>query len=235
VGPYILRGKMADDAFKLEKELRDAAKAKTRAGARRARGPRHRPSSSTNLHKIQHYRKLVQLGTPAELVRHGNLVAATYLTIGLMGTLCCVFYFWYVAVLVLSNQKLPDGTISRLLTIFILLITWFPMRVHMDWYQNCFHNHEWLRQSNGFWLGIVLASASLIFVIFIAKPEAIAIVCAVANALVLLFVGVAGKFKPEWLQAVAEELQSMPFLYFLSAYVIFLFVTATIAIRILNR
>jgi succinate dehydrogenase/fumarate reductase cytochrome b subunit len=54
------------------------------------------------------------------------------------------------------------------------------------------------------------------------------------NALILLFVGVAGKFKPEWLHAVAEALQSMPFVYFLGGYVIFLFVTAAIGIRILT-
>jgi hypothetical protein len=234
IGPYVLRGAIAQEAFKLEKELRDAVRAKAPTGGRRARGPRHRPSSSTNLHKVHHYQQLVQLRAPADIIRNGNLVAAAYLVVGLMGTLACIFYFWYVAVLVLSHQTLSDVSIRRLMTIFILLITWFPMRIHMDWYQNSFHNRQWLRQSNGFKLGIVLAVASLIFVITIAKPEAIAIVCAVTNALILLFVGLAGKFRPEWLHLVAEELQSMPFLYFFAAYVIFLVVTATIAIRILN-
>jgi hypothetical protein len=142
VGPYILRGPIAGQAFRLEKELRDAAKARA-AAPRRTRGPRHRPiSAASNLHKIQDYQKLVQLATPVEIVKHGNFVAAAYLTIGFMGTLCCVFYFWLVAILVISHQTLSKPSISKLLTIFILLITWFPMRVHMDWYQNCFHNPD---------------------------------------------------------------------------------------------
>jgi hypothetical protein len=238
VGPYILKRPMADEAFQLEKELREGAKTGNVRRRRRTR-PKRRGVQATSrspesTSKVRRYQSLVQLKSLGEIRKHGNLVAAAYLGIGWIGLMCCVFYFWYVAVLVLSNQKLPDGTISKLLAVFILLITWFPMRVHMDWYQNYFHNRDWLKQSNGFWLGIVLAAASLVFVIFITKPEAIAIVCAVVNALVLLFVGLAGKFKPEWLRAVAEALQSMPFLYFVGAYVIFLFVTIAIGIRILN-
>lgn len=234
VAPYILREPAATQAFKLEKELRDAAKARTLT-PRRARGPRQRPvSAASNQRKIQDYQKLVQLPTPAEIITRGNLVAGAYLTIGFMGTICCVFYFWFVAVLVISHQTLSKGQISRLLTIFILLITWFPMRVHMDWYQNWFHNPHWLIKSYGFLMGIFLAAASLLFIIFITTPGDVALVCAVINALILLFVGFAGKFKPEWLHAVAEALQSLPFVYFVGVYMIFLFVTASIAMRILT-
>jgi hypothetical protein len=237
VGPYVLKRPMADEAFLLEKELRDAAKTpyvsrRRRTGSKR-RGAKAKSGSPNSATKVRRYQSLVQLKSPGEILKHGNLVAAAYLGIGWLGLMCCVFYFWYVAVLVLSNQKLPGGTISKLLAVFILLITWFPMRVHMDWYQNYFHNPHWLKQSNGFWLGIVLAAASLVFVTFI-TTGAITLVCAAANALVLLFIGLASTFKPEWLRAVAEALQSMPFLYFLGAYVIFLFVTIAIGIRILN-
>lgn len=240
VAPYILKGDIAAEAFRLEKELRDAAKTikvgrRRRAGARRGAAQAKSTAPLTESRaKIRRYQSLVQLNSLREIFKHGNLIAASYLAIALIGTMCCIFYFWYVAVLVLSNQKLPDGTVSKLLTVFILLITWFPMRVHMDWYQNHFHNRDWLKQSNGFWMGIVVAAASLIFVVFITKPEAIAIVCAVVNALVLLFVGLAGRFKPEWLRTSAEAFQSMPFVYFLGSYVIFFIVTVAIGIRILN-
>ena len=50
----------------------------------------------------------------------------------------------------------------------------------------------------------------------------------------LLFIGVIGRFKPEWLRALAEFLQSAPFVYFLAGYVVFLVVTVAIGIRILN-
>lgn len=240
VGPYILRRRIAVEAFQLEKELRAAARtAKTRkprrTGTRKGSAQtKSSPPRSEITAKIRRYQSLVQLNSVREILKRGNLVAAAYLGIAWIGCLSCIFYFWYVAVLVLSNQKLPDGTISKLLTVFILLITWLPMRLHMDWYQNYFHNPKWLIKSYGFLLGIVVASAGLILLIFITKPEAIAIVCAVVNALILLFVGFAGRFKPEWLRALAEAFQSMPFVCFFGAYIIFLFVTVTIGIRILN-
>jgi hypothetical protein len=239
VGPYILRGHIAAEAFQLEKELRDAAKAvvrnRRRAGKRRgAAQAKSHSSSAAMTTKIRRYQSLVQLNSLREIFKHGNLVAAAYLGIAWIGCMCCIFYFWYIAVLVLSSQKLPDGTISKLVTVFILLITWLPMRVHMDWYQNYFHNPKWLIKSNGLLLGIVVATAGMVLLIFITKPEAIAIVCAVVNALVLLFVGFAGRFKPEWLRALAEAFQSMPFVIFFGIYVMFLLVTVTIGIRILH-
>jgi hypothetical protein len=239
VGPYILRGLIAIEAFQLEKELRDAAKTvkvrrRPRTGTRRRAVHAKSNSSPSELTKIRRYQSLVQLNSLREIFKHGNLVAAAYLGVAWSGCLCSIFCFWYIGVLVLSNQKLPEGTVSKLLTVFILLITWLPMRLHMDWYQNHFHNPKWFIKSNGFLMGIVVAAAGLVLLIFITKPEAIAIVCGVVNALVLLFVGFAGRFKPEWLRALAEAFQSMPFIYFFGGYTIFLFVTVTIGIRILN-
>ena len=239
VGPYILRRDIAVQAFRLEKELRDTAKTakarKRRGGTRRAAHPKSTSSSAeTRAKKIQRYQSLVQLKSLRQIFQQGNGVAATYLGIAWIGCMCYVFYFWYVAVLVLSNQKLPTETISKLLTVFILLITWFPMRVHMDWYQNYFHNRNWLKQSNGLWLGIIAAGASMIFVIFITKPDAFTSFLSIATVLALVVGPLIGKFKPEWLRALADTFQSMPFVYFLGGYIIFLVVTVTIGIRILN-
>ncbi|MCU1266530.1 MAG: hypothetical protein JWM21_2848 [Acidobacteria bacterium] len=240
VGPYILRGARAVEAFDKEKKLRDAAKiigvrSRHDRTSRRKRARESKPPSpSPEINARAEYQKLVQLKSLGEIFKHGNLVAAAYLTVAWVGTVGCVFYFWYVAVLVLSNQTLPVGTVTKLLMVFILLITWFPMRVYMDWYQNYFHNPAWLKNSDGLIMGICLALAGLVFVLFISKPEAIAIICAVVNALVLLFVGVAGRFKPHWLRAVAESLQSLPFFYFFAVYFVFLCVTVAIGVRILK-
>lgn len=240
IGPHILRGERAAEAFKMEKSLRDAAKiigARSRrartSSTKRARESKPK-APSLQINARSEYQKLVHLSSLSEIFKHGNVVAGAYLAVAWLGTIGCVFYFWYVAVLVLSNQSLPAGTVSKLLMIFILLITWFPMRVYMDWYQNYFHNSSWLKDSQGLIMGIVLALASLVFVIFISKPEAIAIVCAVVNALVLLFVGVAGRFKPNWLRAIAESLQSLPFFYFFAAYFVFLCVSIAIGVRVLR-
>jgi len=250
VGPYVLRGNRAAEAFELEKVLRDAAKATLSARARarnrapsnpplprgrarrNSRAPSNPPAPPINV-KIQRYQELVQLNLSG-ILKHGNLVAAAYLSVAWFGTIGCVFYFWYVGVLVLSNQSLPAGTVTKLMMIFILLITWFPMRVYMDWYQNYFHKPDWLWESHGLIMGSFLALASLVLVSFISQPEAIIVVCAVVNATVLLFAAVLGKFKPDWLRAVAEFLQSLPFFYFFGVYFIFLFVMLAIGIRILK-
>ncbi len=251
VGPYILRrGARATEAFALEKELRDAAKATLSARARaRNRAPSNPPLPRGRARrslraksnppvpaisvKIERYQELVQLNL-REIRTHGNLVAAAYLSVAWFGTLGCVFYFWYVGVLVLSNQSLPAGTASKLMMIFILLITWFPMRVYMDWYQNYFHKPDWLWESHGLIMGSFLALAALVLVSFISKPEAIIVVCATVNATVLLFGVVLGKFKPDWLRAAAEFLQSLPFFYFFAVYVIFLFVMLSVGVRIMK-
>jgi hypothetical protein len=217
IGPYVLRGQTADEAFRLEMELREAWTKSAELDTR-----------------CSHYQKLVQFNCLRNVFKDGNIVALVYLVIAWGGTLFYVFYFWYVAVLVLSNQSIPPKTVSSLLLVFMLLITWLPMRVHTDWYQNHFHHKNWLRKSYAFWLGIFMAIASLFFVVFIAKPEALVVYCTGANAAVFTFVGLTGTFKPEWLRAVAEFLQSTPFTYFAAAYTVFLFVTAIIGLRVLH-
>lgn len=234
VAPYILRGQKAAEAFGLEKILRDTAKAGV-TNNRKPRPNRQKSAGADHSATIKRYQELVQLDTVSALLSDGGLVAAAYLTIGWIGTMGCVFYFWVAGVLVLSNRQLPPGTVGKLATIFILLITWFPMRIHMDWYQNYFHNPKWLLRSLGFWTGVFLAIGSLTVIsLTTQRPEAITIACAILNVVVLLFVGILGMFKPEWLNAIADMLQTMPFLYFLAVYLIFLFVTIVIGFRVLN-
>ena len=220
IGPYILRGTAGVEAFNLEMELRNAATLN--------------PEPPDMASKCERYQKLIQLNSLSNILKHGNAVALAYLAIAWGAAMCCAFYFWYIAVLVLSNQNIPNKTVNRLFMIFILLITWFPMRVHTDWYQNHFHCNNWLQRSHAFWLGIIVAIASMLFVIFISKPEALLVFCTGLNAAILAFVGLTGTFKPEWLRAVANFFQATPFIYFFASYTIFLFVTAVISLRILN-
>jgi hypothetical protein len=234
IGPHILRGARATEAFKLEKELRDAAKRRTES-PRRSRGPRHRPNSAaTNLRKNERYQELIRLPTLSAIYRNGNFVAASYLAIGLLGTACCAFYIWLIGVLLVYHQKLPGGTLGKLQTIFILLITWFPMRVHMDWYQNYFHNADWLKKSWSFWMGIIVALASLVAILVIANPDAPQRLLTLVQLLIFASLGVLSKFKPQWLHAIADALQSMPFVYFVGAYLVILFLSAAFGFRILH-
>lgn len=221
IGPYILRGERAAQAFQLEHDLRNSS----RSGV---------PMASV-AEKCTDYQNLIQLGSLSNVFRHGNWVAAAYLIIAWSATLFCVFYFWFVAVLVISNQAVSSKDVTRLLMVFVLLITWFPMRVHLDWYQNHFHCENWLKQSHAFWLGLVMAIASLLFVVFISRPEALVVFCTGLNAAVLAFVGLTGKFRPEWLRSIADFLQTTPFIYFAAAYTIFLFLVSVISLRVLQN
>jgi hypothetical protein len=220
IAPYILRGERAVRAFALEKVLRKAG--------------RFGSGSSKLKARREEYRRVVQLDSIRQILRHGSLVAIAYLMIAWVGTMASVFYFWYVAVLVISNHPLPAKTANRLLMVFILLVTWLPMRVYMDWYQNYFYRAPWLRQSYAFWLGVVVAGAGLFFIVFITQPEALVLFCTAVNTSFLVFIGLTGKFKPEWLRAVGEFLQGTPFVYFAAAYTVFLFLTCIIGIRILR-
>jgi hypothetical protein len=218
LGPYVLRRQLADEAFRLEMQLRESWQSK----------------STEFDSRCSDYQKLIQFTCLRNVFRDGNLVALAYLVIAWGGTMFAVFYFWYVALLILSNRSIPPKTVSSLLVVYMLLTTWLPMRIHRDWYQGHFHDKDWLRRSYAFWLGIFMAVASFFFVVLIAKPEAVVVYCTGINAAVFSFVGLTGTFKPEWLRALAEFLQSTPFTYFAAAYTVFLFVTAIIGIRILH-
>ncbi|HEX8423949.1 MAG TPA: hypothetical protein VF634_11085, partial [Pyrinomonadaceae bacterium] len=109
IGPYILRGDASIEAFRLEKELRDAASSDSVLSDLAA--------------KCERYQELVQLNTPSNIFKQGNVVALAYLAIAWGAAMFCAFYFWYIAVLVLSNQNIPSKTVTRLFMIFILLIT----------------------------------------------------------------------------------------------------------------
>jgi hypothetical protein len=218
VGPYVLRGQAAVEAFRLEMELREGG--------------------TSQSHKLDarcgEYQKLVQFDCLRNVFKNGNVVALAYLIIAWGATMFVVFYFWCVAVIVLSNQVISPKSVSSLLLVFLLLTTWLPLRVHMDWYQSHFHYENWLRKSYAFWLGIFMVIASFFFVVFIAKPEALIVYGTGINAAIFSFVGLTGAFKPEWLRAVAEFFQSTPFTYFAAAYTVILFVMAIIGFRILH-
>ena len=96
VAPYILKKSVAMEAFRLEKELRDAAKANQNLPEQ---------ASPEQEAEYDRYRKLVQLDSLGAIFKRGNLVVLAYLGIAWAASMCCVFYFWYVAVLVLTNAQ----------------------------------------------------------------------------------------------------------------------------------
>ena len=115
---------------------------------------------------------------------------------------------------------------EKLVLIFVLLVSWFPMRLHTEWYQNEFHRQHWLRKYSAFWMLAFLAFALLLLVIFILKPKGIIVL--ISAALMEALLAVIGKFKPEWLRAVAYLLESVSFVYFLAMYLVFFVIVCAI-------
>jgi hypothetical protein len=214
--PYILKTKEAEQSSRLERELRDAS----RTGAR-----------YKNLDKKRkEYQKLVQLNSIRDILTRGGPVAYVHLGLAWITTLFILAYFWYLVFLVIKTAQLgtnvPESEKEKLVLIFVLLVSWFPMRLHTEWYQNHFHRKHWLRNYSAFWMLAFLALAYLSLVILILKPKGVIVLILVA--LMEAALAVIGKFKPEWLRSVADLLESLPFVYFVAMFLVFFIIVSAI-------
>lgn len=145
-------------------------------------------------------------------------------------------YFFYMAfVLIKTSQdgtNLLEGEKEKLAVIFVLLLTWFPMRLYTEWYQNEFHRPDWLKEYHAFWTLSVLGAAYLLFVLVILKPQGASILLFAALTPALL--GLVGQFKPKWLRSFARFLAALTFLDFLVICLAFLVSGATIVFLLIH-
>lgn len=219
IAPFVLRRRLIQEASTLEEELR--------ATGEKASNPRSIEA------KRKEYQKLIQLKSLRDILKRGGLVAYVHLAMAWLASLFALVYFWYLIFLLEytshNGMQLEEIDKNKLVLIFIILATWFPMRLHTEWYQNHFHRKHWLKEYPAFWTLSFLAFALLILIIFVLQPQGIIVLVWVLNALIAAVIGVLGKFKPEWLRAVADLLQSIPFLYFLAMYLIFFAVVGAVS------
>lgn len=214
--PYILKAKEAEQSSRLERELRAASHA----------GDLPKKLES----KRREYQKLVQLNSIRDILRRGGPVAYVHLGLAWITTLFVIAYFWYLILRIIPitshGTNVPESEKEKLIIIFVLLMSWFPMRLHTEWYQNHFHRKHWLRRYSAFWMLAFLALAYLLLVIFILKPQGIIVLILVALLEALL--ATIGKFKPEWLRSLADLLESLPFVYFVAIYLVFFIIVCAI-------
>lgn len=217
MAPYILKKQAAQEAASLEQQLRAEF------------GSHHKHLEA----KRKEYQKMVQLGSLKALLARGGPVAYIHLALAWLATLFALMYFWYLVAA--SEFRLNDGGTlgngaeDKLVLILILLLTWFPLRLHTEWYQNYFHKKDWLKSYPAFWLLAFLAVALLVLVILIVKPHRIVQFVSLLNVVFVAILGVIGKLKPEWLHAVADFFQTTSFVYFVAIYLIFLVLVAAVS------
>jgi hypothetical protein len=225
IAPYVLKAPEAETSSELELELRQAS---------RIGGVLYKVVGQ----KRKRYQELIHLKSLKDVFKRGGPVAYVHLALAWIVTLFITAYFWYLAFLLIKTAhdgtNLPESEKEKLVFIFVLLVTWFPMRLHTEWYQNEFHRPHWLRQYSAFWILAFLALAYLLFVILILKPQGTFVLISAALAQALL--AVIGKFKPEWLRSLAVFLSSVPFVYFVGLYLVFLvIVCAMTVIRFMHQ
>lgn len=222
--PYVLKASEAKTSSQIELELRHA---------RRIGGVLYKVAEP----KRKKYQELVHLKSLQDVFKRGGPVAYVHLGLAWIVTLFVTAYFWYLAFLLIKTAhdgtNLAESEKEKLVFIFVLLVTWFPMRLHTEWYQNEFHRPHWLRQYSAFWILAFLALAYLLFVILILKPQGTIVL--ISAALTQALIAVVGKFKPQWLRSLAFFLASVPFVYFVGIYLVFLvIVCAMTAIRLMH-
>jgi len=216
MAPYVLKKNAAAQAARLEKELRDASDQQNKSVAA----------------KRSEYQKQVKLGTLKAVWARGGPIAYIHLALAWMATLVALTYFWYLVAASLSGitlgQDLGDASKNKLVLVYLLLLTWFPLRLHTEWYQNYFHKKDWLRSYPAFWLLAVLGFAVLVLIVLIFKPGGAITVVSALNVVFVGALGLVGKLKPDWLRKIADFLQSTSFVYFFAIYLIFLVMVATV-------
>lgn len=216
MAPYVLRKNAAAQAARLEKELRDASDQENKSVAA----------------KRLEYQKQVKLGTLKAVLARGGPIAYIHMVLAWMATLVALTYFWYLVAAsqarVTLGQELGDASKNKLVLVYLLLLTWFPLRLHTEWYQNYFHKKDWLRSYPAFWLLAFLGFALLVLIVLIFKPGGAITLVSALNVVFVGVLGLVGKLKPDWLRKVADFLQSTSFVYFLAIYLIFLVLVATV-------
>jgi len=216
IAPYTLKKHAAEEASRLEKDLRA-----------------HSRTHSKQLDaKRREYQKQVKLGTVGAIWTRGGPIAYIHLALTWLAALFTLTYFWYLVAAsqftTTAGTPLEDSSKNKLVLVYILLLTWFPLRLHTEWYQNYFHKKDWLKSYPAFWLLAFLAFAVLVLIILIVKPGGAIKFLSVVNVVFVAVLGLIGKLKPEWLRAVADFLQTTSFVYFLAIYLIFLVLMAAV-------
>jgi hypothetical protein len=217
MAPYILKRRAAQEAAGLEKELRAAF------------GHHHKQLEA----KCRAYQKMVRLGSLRAIRQRAGPIAYIHLALAWLATLFALTYFWYLVAA--SEFKLNHGAVlgkgseDKLVLILILLMTWFPLRLHTEWYQSYFHKKDWLKQYPAFWLLAFLAFALLVLVMLIVRPTRIIQFISLLNVIFVGILGLVGKLKPQWLRAVGDFVQAASFVYFLAIYLIFLVLIAAVS------
>jgi hypothetical protein len=161
----------------------------------------------------------------------GGPIAYIQLALTWLGGMITLTYFWYLVTATLYHRAVAgkvDPTTNRLVLVYLLLLTWFPLRLHTEWYQNYFHKKDWLKTYPAFWLLAFLAFALLILIILLIQPGTPIKLLSAMNLVFVAILGLVGKLKPEWLRYVGNFLQTTNFVYFLAMYLIFLVVVAAV-------
>ncbi len=105
---------------------------------------------------------------------------------------CFVFmYFWLIAFIMAKNREMARSEKKNLALIFVLLITWFPMRIYSDWYLNFFQLST-IHNYSSFWIFLILAVVVGFIIVFKFKiseklliAESVLVLVVVAAAIVL--------------------------------------------------
>lgn len=221
--PFTLKRSGAEKALKLETELRARADEK--------------PTSHNHLTaKRKQYGELVTLGSLKDIRKRGGPVAYIHLALAWLATSFAIIFVWYLVMVM--EQKVhyhvepPPATLDKLILVFLLLLTWFPLRLQTEWYQNHFHREKWLRSYPAFWVLAVLALAALIVIVIIRSVNGstgLVVLLGAIQAAIGVAIGFVGKFKPDWLKAVAAFLERTRFVYFAAIYFIFLMLVSAVS------
>jgi len=163
----------------------------------------------------------------------GSAAAHWALVVNAMAGVFVAVFIWYSAALAccryLGRAHLPPATLDGVLLVYGLLATWFPMRLYSEWYIN-FQSLAHLARYSAFTLLVLLAVAVGAIIAVVHTSGTVPKVFAAASAGAGMIIGVIGKIEPRYLQPIAEFVEGLSPVTFLTIHVIALIVSVILAL-----
>lgn len=171
-----------------------------------------------------------------DFIDRGSFSGWTKFLINIVVAIVVSFYFSFLLSIgysLMIDQRVKFN-LEALLIAMSLLILWFPMRLYTEWYLH-FFTLSYLTDFPAFFVLLVVAILSLLWVVFIMKPGRAAVTIPTLITAFTSAFGVVSVFEPEVLWAIARVFERMPFEYVVALLAIGIVCTAVIVSAVMRR
>ena len=167
----------------------------------------HQASESARRLYNERVRARVDTSSGVAVLRGSNILGWTAMVQNLLTTAFALVVFAYLIVLAnVAQRATPER--EAMVTVCLLLLLWFPMRLYSEWYEN-YYSLAYMQDYAAFVALAILAVVALMLLVYVVKPGAPLKVFAATHMAILVGAGVAAAFKPGAVGYLAEAFERL--------------------------